>query len=166
MNLVRSADISTLYTSLTERFSQPEMKIAMVSRRYFEELFRAYPDHLAAYYLYDREGALMGAVATQEYKRFLLWIGTPPRIEGVHAGNEYLQWLLIQRAKAEGYSYLENIGANTPDLNFFKSRFCSSLGIYMEVLRKDAVGTLAEWAYSNVINKPWLKRRFVPPYID
>ena len=164
MNLVRSADISTLYASLAERFSRPEMKIPMVGRRYFEELFRAYPDHLAAYYLYDREGALTGAVATQEYKRFLLWIGTP-RIEGVHAGNEYLQWLLIQRAKAEGYSYLENIGANTPDLNFFKSRFCSSLGIYMEVFQKDAVGTLAEWAYSNVINKPWLKRRFVP-YID
>ncbi|WP_235808229.1 GNAT family N-acetyltransferase [Methanoculleus horonobensis] len=164
MDLVRSADVSALYASLAERFSQPEMKIPMISRRYFKELFRAYPENLAAYYLYDREGALTGAVATQEYKRFLLWIGTP-RFEGAHAGNEYLQWLLIQRAKAEGYSYLENIGANTPDLNFFKSKFCSSLGMYMEVFQKDAVGTLAEWAYSNVINKPWLKRRFVS-YID
>ena len=160
MDLVRSADISTLYASIAERFSQPEMNIPMVSRRYFEDLFRAYPDHLAAYYLYDREGALTGAVATQEYKRFLLWMGTP-RIESAHAGNEYLQWLLVQRARAEGYSYLENIGANTPDLNFFKSKFCSSLGMYMEVFRKDMVGTLAEWAYSTIVNKPWLKRRVV-----
>jgi hypothetical protein len=136
------------------------MNIPMVSRRYFEDLFRAYPNHLAAYYLYDREGALTGAVATQEYKRFLLWMGTP-RIESAHAGNEYLQWLLVQRARAEGYSYLENIGANTPDLNFFKSKFCSSLGMYMEVFRKDMVGTLAEWAYSTIVNKPWLKRRVV-----
>jgi hypothetical protein len=160
LDLVRSTDTSTLYASIAERFSQPEMNIPMVSRRYFENLFRAYPDHLAAYYLYDREGALTGAVATQEYKRFLLWMGTP-RIETVHAGNEYLQWLLVQRARAEGYSYLENIGANTPDLNFFKSKFCSSLGMYMEVFRKDMVGTLAEWAYSTIVNKPWLKRRFV-----
>ena len=164
MDLVRSADFSVLYTSLAERFSQPEMRIPMINRRYFEDLFRAYPDHLAAYYLYDREGALTGAVATQEYKRFLLWMGTP-RIEGAHAGNEYLQWLLIKRAKTNGYSYLENIGANTPDLNFFKSRFCSSLGMYVEIFQKNAIGTLAAWTYSNVINKPWLKRRVIP-YID
>ncbi|KUK98924.1 MAG: hypothetical protein XE10_1945 [Methanoculleus marisnigri] len=164
MDLVRSTDISVLYASLAERFSQPDMNIPMVSRRYFEDLFQAYPDRLAAYYLYDREGALTGAVATQEYKRFLLWMGTP-RIESAHAGNECLQWLLIQRAKSEGYPLLENIGANTPDLNFFKSRFCSDLGMYMEVCRKDMVGALAEWAYSSVVNNPWLKRRVVS-YID
>ncbi len=61
--------------------------------------------------------------------------------------------------------YLENIGANTPDLNFFKSRFCSGLGMYIEIFRKDMVGTLAEWAYSTIVNKPWLKRRIVS-YID
>ncbi|WP_332450211.1 GNAT family N-acetyltransferase [Methanoculleus sp.] len=164
MDLVRSTDVSLLYTSLVERFSQPEMKIPMVSKRYFEDLFRAYPEHLATYYLYDREGALTGAVATQEYHRFLLWMGTP-RLEGVQAENEYLQWLLVQRAQSEGYRTFENIGANTPELNSFKSRFCSDLEIYMEVSQKDRVGALAEWAYSSIINKPWLKRRVVP-YIE
>jgi hypothetical protein len=164
MELVRSRDISMLYTSIAERFSQPDMNIPMISRRYFEDLFRAYPDHLAAYYLYDREGALAGTVATQEYKRFLFWMGAP-RIESPHAGNEYLQWLLIRRAKAEDYPIFENIGANTPDLNFFKSRFCSDLRIYMEVCRRDMVGALAEWAYSSIINRPWLKRKVVS-YIE
>ncbi len=164
MDLVRSRDISVLYRSIAERFSQPDMNIPMISRRYFEELFRAYPDHIAAYYLYDREGALAGTVATQEYKRFLLWMGTP-RIEGAYAGNEYLQWLLVQHARAEGYQTFENIGANTPDLNFFKSRFCSGLEIYMEVTRRNMIGALAEWTYTSIINKPWLKRRVVP-YIE
>ncbi|MCK8518692.1 GNAT family N-acetyltransferase [Methanoculleus sp. 7T] len=164
MNLVRSRDISELYASITERFSQPEMNIPMISRAYFEDLFRAYPDHLAAYYLYDREGALTAAVATQEYRRFLFWMGAP-RIESGYAGNEYLQWLLIRHAKACGYPIFENIGANTPNLNFFKSQFCQGLGIYVEVCRKDMVGTLAEWAYSSIVNKPWLKRKVVP-YID
>jgi len=164
MDLVRSTDISLLYTSLAERFSQPDMNIPMVSKRYFEDLFRAYPDHLAIYYLYDREGALTGAVATQEYHRFLLWMGTP-RLEGAQTENEYLQWLLVQRAQSEGYLTFENIGANTPELNFFKAKFCSDLDIYMEVSQKDSVGTLAEWAYSSIINKPWLKRRVVP-YIE
>lgn len=164
MNLVRSADIAPLYASTAERFSEPDMNIPMVSRRYFEDLFRAYPDDLAAYYLYDREGALTGAVAAQEYKRFLLWVGTP-RIEGTHAENEYLQWLLVRHARSEGYRIFENIGANTPDLNFFKSRFCSGLAIYMEICRKNMVGTLAEWAYSSIATRPWLKRRVVA-YVD
>jgi len=163
LRLERSGDISTLHMLISERYRDPSLDIPPIKRDYLEDLVRAYPE-IGVYTLYDAEDEVAAVVAAQEYKRFLLWIGTP-RIEGVHAGNEYLQWLLIQRAKAEGYSYLENIGANTPDLNFFKSRFCSSLGIYMEVFQKDAVGTLAEWAYSNVINKPWLKRRFVP-YID
>jgi hypothetical protein len=164
MDLVRSTDIAPLYASIAERFSQPDVKIPMVSRHYFADLFRAYPEDLAAYYLYDREGALTGAVAAQEYKRFLLWVGTP-RIENTHASNEYLQWLLVQRAQAEGYRLFENIGANTPDLNFFKSRFCSGLAIYMEICRKDVVGTLAEWAYSSIASRPWLKRRVVS-YVD
>jgi len=100
LDLVRSADVSPLYASITERFSQPEMNIPVISRRYVEDLFRAYPDHLVAYYLYDREGALTGAVATQEYKRFLLWMGTP-RIGSAHAGNEYPNgsWFSVQGPK-------------------------------------------------------------------
>jgi hypothetical protein len=164
MDLERNGDISRLYAAIAERFSQPDMNIPMISKRYFEDLFQAYPENLAVYYLYDREGALTGTVATQEYKRFLLWMGTP-RIESAHAGNEYLQWLLVQRAKTGGYQTFENIGANTPDLNFFKSRFCSGLETYMEVYRKDRVGALAEWAYTAIINKPWMKRRVIP-YIE
>ncbi|NLA99448.1 MAG: GNAT family N-acetyltransferase [Methanomicrobiales archaeon] len=164
MNLVQSNDISELYTAISRRFSHPDKQIPMIRQRYYEELFQAYPEHLVAYYLYDREGTLTGALATQEYKRFLLWIGAP-RIEGAHAGNEYLQWLLVKRAKDKGYRTFENIGANTPDLNSFKSRFCSNLEIYMEIYRKDMIGTLAEWAYSSIAGTSWLKRR-VAPYIE
>ncbi len=160
MDLVRKGDVSELYTSMAERFSRPEMNVPMICRRYFEDLFEAYQDHLAAYCLYDREGVLTGAVATQEYRRFLLWMGTP-RIEGVPAGNEYLQWLLLRGAKEKGFSVFEDIGANTPHLNTFKSKFYQDLGIYIEIFQKDLVGALAEWAYSSIADKPWLKRRVV-----
>lgn len=162
--LEEGSDLTRFYETVCRRFGRPEMKIPMVTRDYFEDIFRAYPDNLAAYYLYDRDGALTGAVAAQEYKRFLLWVGTP-RIESVHAENEYLQWVLLRRAQDEGYRLFENVGANTPDLNFFKSRFCSGLGIYMEICRKDTVGALAEWAYSSIASRPWLKRRVVS-YVD
>lgn len=152
MELTRSRDISVLYESIAERFSQPDMNIPMISRRYFEDLFRAYPDHLAAYYLHDREGALTGTVATQEYKRFLLWMGTP-RIESAHAGNEYLQWLLIQRAKAEDYPVFENMGANNRDLAFFKSRFNPDLTMYFEIEKKDALGAFSGWAYLTFVKR-------------
>lgn len=85
-------------------------------------------------------------VAAQEYKRFLLWVGAP-KIETSHDGNAYLQWLLIQRAQAEGYRTFENMGANNPDLIFFKSKFNPDLRTYFEIVKKDTLGAFSEWAY-------------------
>lgn len=164
MELRREHDISTVYQAVSDRFSQPSMNIPMISRRYFEDLFRAYPDHLAAYNLYDRAGELVGTVTTQEYKRFLLWMGTP-RMDAASAGNEYLQWLLMLKAKERGFHTLENIGANTKNLNLFKSKFGFEITVYLELYMRNTLGTMAEWVYSNIINSSRLKRRFVS-YIE
>jgi hypothetical protein len=160
MELVRETDISPVYQALSDRFSQPSMNIPMISKRYFEDLFRAYPQHLGIYSLYDRSGELVGTVTTQEYKRFLLWMGTP-RMENAGNGNAYLQWLLMLKAQENGFSRFENIGANTRNLNYFKSKFGFCISVYLELYRKNTLGTLAEWTYSNIINKNWLKRRVI-----
>ena len=152
LRLERSGDISTLYALISERFRDPSLDIPPIKHDYLEDLVRAYPDRIGIYTLYDAEDEVAAVVAAQEYKRFLLWIGTP-RLENAHAGNEYLQWLLIERARAEGYRTFENMGANNPDLAFFKSKFNPDLTMYFEVEKKDGLGAFSEWAYRSFVKR-------------
>ncbi len=156
-------DLGPFYEAVGRRFSQPEMNIPMVTRQYFEDIFRAYPEHVRVYHLYDRNGALKGVGTTQEYKRYILWVGGP-KIDGTSA-NEYLQWLLLRDAKGKGFLEFENTGANNPNLNMHKAKYNPALSIYLEVSKKNGAGKVAEWVYSNIVNRPRIKRRVVS-YID
>lgn len=159
----KSTDISIFYSTVAERFSDPEMNIPMISRAYFEELFRAYPGELGLYYLYDDEGVVTGVQATQEYKAFTLWMGAPKMT--AMPGNEFLQWLLLQQAKETGYRHMENVGANNENLNLFKSKFNPSLTLFLEVSQEDLLGRVARWAYSTIVSKGPMKRK-VLSYIE
>ncbi|MFY9195542.1 MAG: GNAT family N-acetyltransferase [Methanoculleus sp.] len=152
LRLERANDISVLHQLITDRYQDPTLDIPPIKQEYLKDLVTAYPDQIGVYHLYSTEDEIVGAVAAQEYKRFLLWIGTP-RIKSAHAGNEYLQWLLIQRAKAEGYPLFENMGANNRDLAFFKSRFNPDLVMYFEIEKKDALGAFSGWAYLTFVKR-------------
>ena len=153
----KSTDISIFYSTVAERFSDPEMNIPMISCAYFEELFRAYPGELGLYYLYDDEDAVTGVQATQEYKAFTLWMGAPKMT--AMPGNEFLQWLLLQQAKEAGYRHMENVGANNENLNLFKSKFNPSLTLFLEVSQEDILGRVARWAYSTIASEGPMKRK-------
>ncbi|PKL56056.1 MAG: GNAT family N-acetyltransferase [Methanomicrobiales archaeon HGW-Methanomicrobiales-6] len=159
----KSMDLTIFYSTVSERFSDPDMNIPMISRAYFEDLFRAYPDNLGLYYLYDDEGNITGVQATQEYKAFTLWMGAPKMT--AMPGNEFLQWLLLQQAKDEGYRHMENVGANNENLNLFKSKFNPSLTLFLELSREDLFGRVARWAYSTIASKGPVKRK-VLSYIE
>ncbi|MDV2482150.1 GNAT family N-acetyltransferase [Methanoculleus sp. Wushi-C6] len=161
--LEKSTDISIFYSSVAERFSDPDMNIPMINRAYFEDLFRAYPDELGLYYLYDAEGTVTGVQATQEYKVFTLWMGAPKMT--AMPGNEFLQWLLLQQAKERGYRQMENVGANNENLNLFKSKFNPSLTLFLELSRQDLIGRMARWAYSTIASRAPMKRK-VLAYIE
>jgi len=159
-HLEEGDNLTPFYETVRQRFSRPEMNIPMISRDYFEDIFRAYPDHVHVYYLYDRDGDLKGVGTTQEYKRYTLWVGGP-RIEGTSA-NEYLQWSLLRDAKEKGFPEFENTGANNPNLNLHKAKYNPDLSIFFDVSRKDGVGRVAEWAYSHIVNRPEIKKRLIP----
>jgi len=159
----KSTDLSVFYSTVAERFSDPDMNIPMISRAYFEDLFLAYPDELGLYYLYDGDGAVTGVQATQGYKAFTLWMGAPKMT--AMPGNEFLQWLLLGQAKERGYRKMENVGANNENLNLFKSKFNPSLTLFLEVSRQDLFGRVARWAYSTIASKGPMKRK-VLSYIE
>ncbi|MDR9816620.1 MAG: GNAT family N-acetyltransferase [Candidatus Methanoculleus thermohydrogenotrophicum] len=161
--LEKGDDITLFYETVHQRFSQPDMDIPMITKNYFEDIFRAYPDHVHVYHLYNQEGDLRGVGTTQEYKRYLLWVGGP-KINGTSA-NEYLQWLLLKDAKEKGFSAFENTGANNPNLNMHKAKYNPNLSIHLDVSQKDVMGRAVEWVYGNIINRPWIKKRAIP-YIE
>jgi len=160
MDLVKSDDIDTFHTLLSERYHDPSLNIPTISKQYLADLISAYPDNIGLYFLHDADGEIRGVVATQEYKRFLLWIGTP-KLEADGSGNEYLQWLLIQQAKSNGYRIFENMGANNKDLVSFKSKFNPDLVMYFELQKKDTLGTFSEWAYLNLVKKTMMRMGLV-----
>lgn len=157
--LERGSDLNLFYESVTKRFSQPSMNIPMITRQYFEDIFSAYPEYVHVYHLYDRNGEIKGVGTTQEYKRYILWVGGP-KLNGTSA-NEYLQWLLIRDAKLKGFPEFENVGANNPKLNMHKSKFNPDLAIFLEMSKMDMKGRAAQWVYSNIINRPWVKKRVI-----
>jgi hypothetical protein len=144
--LEKTTDLPRFYDLLSERYADPALAIPMPPKSYLSDLFHAFPDHLGVYSLSDPAGEIIGVVTAQEYKRFLLWMGMP-KLETPYAGNEYLQWILMERARSEGYRVFENMGANNSDLVFFKAKFNPRLVPYLEVNKRDVVGTLAEEAY-------------------
>ena len=156
-------DLGPFYEAVSRRFSSPDMNVPLITRQYFEEIFGAYPDHVHVYYLYNRSGEVKGVGTTQEYKRYILWVGGP-KIDGTPA-NEYFQWLQLMDAKEKGFSEFENTGANNPNLNMHKAKYNPALAVYLELSRKNSAGRVAEWVYSSIANRSWIKKRFVP-YIE
>ena len=122
---------------------------------YLRDLIAAFPDNVKIYFLYDRE-ELKFAIVTTEYKdRMLLWMG------GTHLDDshypDYVYWELIKKAKADGLKICENWGADTKRLCPYKAKYNPSLELCFELSKKDAVGTLAGWAFFKALEIPLVK---------
>ncbi len=151
LRLVPGDDVSQFYNLEKQRYEEQGLTYPVYSVEYLEDLFRRYPDHLGLYYLYSGDD-LLGSITTQEYKRYILWMGNT-RIQDDIFGNEFIVWSLIQKAKKEGYLDFEITGANKKNLCQFKTKFNPTLEICYHVSRKDARGRLAEIAYHNFVRK-------------
>lgn len=144
--LVDSYEISGFYEMERKRYEEQGRKIPLISKRYLEDLLKAYPENLKLYYLNDSSSDdAIGALITHEYKRFILWMGNT-KIKKSY-GNEYIIWELIKRAKKEKYQKFEIIGANNKNLCQFKAKFNPSLEINFNLNKKDNLGKIGEWFY-------------------
>ncbi len=98
---------------------------------------------------------LGGAALVQMGGRMALWQGTVRGPPGIPV-NDLLIWHSIQHARSLGCSSFELMGANTPQLAAFKSKFNPTLEAYLEVRR------LPLWA--DVARKTALRIRRGAPF--
>ncbi|OPY27128.1 MAG: hypothetical protein A4E28_02148 [Methanocella sp. PtaU1.Bin125] len=117
---------------------------------YLKEFLDAYPEHIKMYFLYEGE-KVAGAHVVCEYRgKFTLWLGSA---SGHY--NEYMLWELIKMEKAAGLKIFEIPGADARPVLPFKSKFNPGLELKFNVCRKDALGTVAEWTFANIV-KAWI----------
>jgi hypothetical protein len=152
LSYLKSDDISIFYNMLVERYKEQGINVPIFNKKYLLDLFKLYPKNLGLYYIHDYEGEIIGAIVTQEYKRFILWMGNSRIIDNIY-GNEYIIWNLIKKAKLENYYELKIFGANLKRLCKFKSKFNPSLEIALVVYKKDILGKIVERAYYSIIRK-------------
>lgn len=151
-------DISILHGRQERRYSEIAANFSM-DADYLKELFKAYPDNIKVYYVYNDKGEVVSGLTSQEYNgRFMMWMGIAKAVE--HA-NEFLIWRLIEKAKSEGLKKFEIVGADGIRLNHFKSRFSPSLEVCGRIYKKSMRGKIAGWTYVNIYRPYFKKGRFV-----
>jgi hypothetical protein len=86
-----------------------------------------------------------------EYKgKFTLWLGS-----ATGHYNEFMLWELIKLEKALGTKVFEIPGADVRRVLPFKSKFNPELELRFCVNKRDTLGAIAEWTFTNVI-KAWV----------
>ena len=148
----RSYDVDAFYRIMGENFREKGVSSPYHTgdSAYLKELLEAYPDNLKMYFLYEGE-KISGAHVIGEYHgKCTLWLGSAT---GHH--NEYMLWELIKLAKSDGCRVFEIQDADTERVLPFKSKFNPGLEHKFLVNRKDALGTVAEWAFNHLV-RTWI----------
>lgn len=150
LRIKESRDVEIFYEIMKKRFDGTEETsyYNTIGPEYLKEIVGKFPKNIRIYNLCDGDD-IIGVTINCEYKgRTTGWMGCAKG----HC-NEYMLWEVIKNAKKEGLVEMENIDATTERLTLFKSKFNPTLEIGFHISKKDVVGTIAEWAFNNVIKK-------------
>lgn len=143
-------ETDTFYDIMKERFAQRGLNCPLISRAYLKDIMDTFPDNVKMYFLYNGQDIASIALNCEYKSRLMFWMGEI-NLQKEIAGNEYLKWESIRRARSENFKEVELEGASIKQLCFFKSKFNPSLRYSFILSKKDLVGSMAEWAYLNFI---------------
>jgi hypothetical protein len=152
IEMVQSTELAPFFDLLSRRYKEQGLKLPIVSTGYLADLLQLYPDNINLYYVYDKDGVIIGSNLTIMYKNKLIsWLGTPKPDVNLPV-NEFIFWEFIKMAKETGRIF-EIGGADTRRLCSFKSHFNPSLETSYRVFRRSNIGVVAEWAYLNLYKR-------------
>ena len=152
-------DMEIFFAAEEERYKSQGLIPPLISASYLEDLSKAFNESIRLYLIENEaDGDLLGIWGVILNKgRYITWIGgVKPRDDSpIQHANESAYWLTMKSAQEEGCSIYEMVGANTPRLCLFKSKFNPRLVSYFRVHKSNALGAIGETLYRLV-----LKRRF------
>jgi hypothetical protein len=143
-------ELKILYNILYDRYADQERKIS-ISEKYLLDVFnKFFPDNLKVFTLIH-QNTIIGGVIKLCYKDEILdWIGQSKT--AIQGGNDFLHWEIIKWAVKNGYHYYNILGANTPSISRFKSKFNPALSVNFNVKKATISGIVAEKLYTKLRN--------------
>ena len=132
---------------MTDRYNKQNLKYAL-RKPYLDDLLEQFGDSEIKIYAAQYNGKTLGVQLFCVYKETVtLWAGFVRPESNELEINGLILWEMISDSIKGGYRWLENMGANTPHLCSYKSKFDPSTEICFEMKKADLWGSLAEKAY-------------------
>ena len=148
----RTADVPTFYRIMTDRLGEKGMNSPIPGESYLEDLLAAFPDNVKMYFVYSGEDLASVALHCEHKGSLMLWMGDINVRRDIPV-NEYTLWEFIKDARARGVREIDFEGAAIRQICQYKSKFNPALRQHYHIFRKDLRGSVAEWAYKNLVAK-------------
>jgi hypothetical protein len=145
-------DIDFIYSSVRRRLEDQERSLTM-PKEYFFDLYDAFHPKNLHVLVAEYKDARAGGIITTSYNgRVSVWFGAvQSEISGLYP-NDLLHWQAMKWAIEQGFREFEIIGANTPTISYFKSRYNLGLRMYLSATKYDSFVKYGQWA-SGFLNK-------------
>ncbi len=145
-----SNDTDAFFSLMRDRLKgQGETFYHIQDPSYIKELISAFPQDFKMRLLIH-EDTPVGAMVTSVNKNMYVFWMCGGVMEGLNI-TEYMTWEVIKEAKAEGYTWFENCGADEKRLNPFKSQFNLDPVPYIYLVKKSVRYRIAEIGYGGAI---------------
>jgi hypothetical protein len=128
-------DVDFIYSSVSQRLEDQQLFLGM-PKEYFYNLYDVFYPRNLRIFLAEYAGERVGGIIILCFKgKVSVWFGAAqPELSGFYP-NDLLHWSIIQWANKEGFKEFEIIGANSPSISFFKSRYNLNLELYFSVTK-------------------------------
>ena len=138
-------ELRTLYNMLYDRYANQERMLS-ISENYLLDIFnKFFPNNLKIFTLVHQDNIIGGVIKLCYKDELLDWIGHYKTT--IQGGNDFLHREIMKWAVENGYRYYTMIGANTPSISRFKSKFNPSLSVNFNVKKATISGIIAEKLY-------------------
>jgi len=142
----KKEELGLVYDSLFKRYKEQDIKLPL-SKEYLLELYDSFSENLKIFIAKNKGEFITGNVIICYKNKAISWIGLiRTDLIGIYP-NDLLQWEIIKLAHEQGYTQYEVIGANTPRLVNFKSKYNPDLTLQFEVKKSTLLGNIAEKGY-------------------
>jgi len=142
----------SLYYLLMQRYEAQGIRFTL-KQAYLEDLVETLADQIEYFMVQVGPTVMSELLCLRDRNALLLWLGGySSQVEGsgdrTIYPNEYLHWKVIEYAGEENIESVQIIGANTPQLCTFKSKFGPRLLLSFRVKKVGILASAAERLYS------------------